>query len=99
MWETPTHQAPILVVSALLSTLVGSIPMAFFGVALFERLMDLPSIGLSTGPLLAVYGLGLVAGNIRPLIWAKAVRENILHWFTAGFVVINVIAVAVYKTF
>ncbi len=89
----------LLVASALLSALIGSIPIAFFGVALFERLMDLPSIGLSTGPLLAVYGLGLVVGNIRPLIWAQAVRENLLHWFVAGFVVINLIAVVVYTTF
>ena len=89
----------ILVASAILSALIGSIPMAFFGVALFERLMDLPSIGLSTGPLLAVYGLGLVVGNIRPLIWAKTVRQDILHWFAASFVVINLIAVVVYKTF
>ena len=89
----------ILVASALLSALIGAIPMAFFGVALFERLMDLPSIGLSTGPLLALYGVGLVAGNIRPMIWAKTVRPNIFHWFISSFVFINVLAVVVYKTF
>ena len=89
----------ILVASALLSALVGSIPMAFFGVALFERLIDLPSIGLSTGPLLAVYGVGLVVGNIRPLIWAKAFRQSIFHWSVSTFLFINSIAFVVYKTF
>lgn len=89
----------ILIASAFLSALVGSIPMAFFGVALFERLMDLPSIGLSTGPLLAVYGIGLVVGNIRPLIWARAVRQNIFHWSVSSFLFINSIAFVVYKTF
>jgi len=89
----------ILVASALLSALIGAIPMAFFGVALFERLMDLPSIGLSTGPLLALYGVGLVAGNVRPMIWAKAVRQNVFYWFISSFVFINLLAVVVYKTF
>ena len=89
----------ILVASAFLSALVGSVPMAFFGVALFERLMDLPSVGLSTGPLLAVYGIGLVAGNIRPLVWVKAVRQDLFHWLLSSFVFINLIAVIIYKTF
>lgn len=89
----------ILVASALLSALVGAIPMAFFGVALFERLMDLPSIGLSTGPLLSLYGVGLVVGNIRPMIWAKSVRQNIFYWLISSFVFINLLAVIVYKTF
>ena len=67
----------LLVMTTILSAAVGSIPMTFFGVALFERLMDLPSIGIQAAPLLGVYGLGLVLGNIRPLVWSETVRDNL----------------------
>lgn len=66
----------LLVSTVILSALVGAIPMAFFGIALFERLLDLPSIGLSAGPLLGVYGIGLVLGNIRSFVWSNTVRRN-----------------------
>ena len=66
----------LLVSTVILSALIGAIPMAFFGIALFERLLDLPSIGLSAGPLLGVYGVGLVLGNIRSFVWSDTVRRN-----------------------
>ena len=87
----------LLCTTTILSTVVGSIPMAFFGVALFERLMDLPSIGLSIEPLLAIYGVGLVIGNIRPLIWYETVRSSFLHWFCASFVMVNLLAFLLYN--
>ena len=73
--------------------------MTFFGVALFERLMDLPSIGLSIEPLLAIYGIGLVIGNIRPLIWYETLRSNLWLWFCYSFVTVNQLAFLLYNFF
>ena len=89
----------LLCTTTLLSTIVGSIPMTFFGVALFERLMDLPSIGLSIEPLLAIYGIGLVIGNIRPLIWYETVHSNLWQWCCANFVMVNLLAFLLYNFF
>ena len=83
----------LLVSVCLLSTAIGAIPMAFFGVALFERLVDLPSIGLSSGPLLGVYGIGLVLGNIRLFIWSRTVSSNIVSVIVASLLTCIVLAV------
>jgi len=84
----------LLISTVLLSALVGSIPMAFFGIAMFERLLDLPSIGLSAGPLLGVYGVGLVLGNIRPFVWSRTLRPNVVAVAIGSLVTCSVLTLS-----
>ncbi len=74
----------ILISTTLLSMVIGVVPMAMFGVALFERTMDLPAIGLSKDPLLVAYGLGLVLGNVYPWVfngvWIEHCRGKWGSW-------------------
>ena len=62
----------VLCVVVVLTTIVGSIPMAIFGMALFVRTMDLASIGLTVEPLMLAFGFGVVVGNMDSFIWTNS---------------------------
>ncbi len=88
----------MLVATTVLSMLIGVVPMAIFGVALFERTMDLPSIGLSNEPLLVAYGLGLVFGNVYPWvshgIWLQNCGRKGKSWLAIsalGLLIVGVV--------
>ena len=70
----------MVLVSTVLSVLIGVVPMTIFGLALFARSLDLPSVGLQTEPLMMAYGIGLTLGNVRPLILNQVWRKQAKLW-------------------
>jgi hypothetical protein len=67
----------VLCSTALLTTIVGSIPISIFGMAIFTRTMDLASIGLTLEPLMLTFGFGVVVGNIDSFIWTHSFRMHL----------------------
>ena len=70
----------LLCVVTVLTSLVGSIPVALFGMAIFVRTMDLASVGLSLEPLMMCFGLGLVVGNIDSFVWTQLFGWHLRRW-------------------
>lgn len=70
----------ILLLSTVLSALIGVIPMTLFGLASFARSIDLPSMGLQAAPLMMAYGIGLTLGNVRTLILNQVWRKQAKVW-------------------
>ena len=74
------HQwLPVIVLCsvALLTMIVGSIPISIFGMAIFVRTMDLASIGLTLEPLMLAFGFGVVVGNIDSFMLTHSFRMHL----------------------
>lgn len=66
----------VFAVTGLATMLVGVVPMTIFGVALFARMMDLASVGISIEEVQFVYLLGLMVGNWNPWVCSQTWRQQ-----------------------